>query len=56
MAAEDQIEKERKVGVEPIGGGDEGISSGTVIDADDDLLRHIGYKQVSKVEHTSDSF
>ena len=40
------MSKSRKVSVEPITESEESISNGRVTDADDDLLRLIGYQQV----------
>ncbi len=44
--AEHPADKSRKVDVEPMASSEDSIAHGTVMDADDDLLRHIGYKQV----------
>ncbi|KAK5456249.1 polyamine transporter tpo5 [Exophiala xenobiotica] len=43
--AEHPTDKSRKVDVEPVASSEDSIAHGTVMDADDDLLRHIGYKQ-----------
>ena len=44
--ADDSLSKEQKINVEPINEREASISNGGVTDADDDLLRLIGYKQV----------
>jgi hypothetical protein len=48
IMAEHPTDKSRKVDVEPMASSEDSIAHGTVMDADDDLLRHIGYKQVRR--------
>ncbi|KIW60240.1 hypothetical protein PV05_00472 [Exophiala xenobiotica] len=50
--AEHPADKSRKVDVEPMASSEDSIAHGTVMDADDDLLRHIGYKQEFRREFT----
>ncbi|KIX08408.1 uncharacterized protein Z518_03064 [Rhinocladiella mackenziei CBS 650.93] len=48
----DSAQKDQKVNVDPVTSSEESIARGSITDADDDLLRHIGYKQEFRREFT----